>query len=549
MLKTFFKFFCSITFSLIALTLLAEKTVQVPQLANIKLAFDGIPNETFWKKAAVIGHINGFRSNKPAKAKTKILLCADRDRLYFALLCDEPAGVKTGKNTDSVWSNDNVELLFGQARENDWYRQIAFGLNGQKTYNEFISSADYQFKVNVKKKFWSAEIVIDRNALGCQKNDTFGFNLFRTRAGGNELQSLSDIVWGHDVAKFKKLKVVIPDTEIAHGPWTFNITDNSAGIAWDSKAYQKLFIRKANERNFREVPVVKDKKIQYAIIKNLEQATRYEYRIGNGDIQTFETMSLKPADFTFTMTTDIHCRAYSLAEILNRPDVKKSDIFFCLGDMVTSILGYNLMYDGFLDALVKNWNKACYVIRGNHEYRGNADIYFEMFAPHTRQSFCAFTHKGVYFLLLDSDGDFKWTAEYEKAQKDFLRNAVHSKEFKEAQFRVILMHKPLFPHRYGGGIKSLRMISELPKNIIQSIDLCLGGHKHSYNWLLPGAKTMHSTLKSIHGKPVDNVSWPFPAITSDVDGYVVVQKDDKSLKVTVVGGNKKVLDTFTVNKK
>lgn len=543
--KFFATFLCCITF----FTVSAGNILQVPQLSNIKLDLDGEPSETFWKKAAAIDHIYTFRSTKMARAKTKILFCADKDNLYLALLCHEPANIQAGKSTDSVWKNDNVEIFFGQLGEYDWYRHIVFGLNGQKTYQEFAEPGDFQYKVKVAQKSWSAEVIFPRSKLACSKNDIFGFNLLRCRRGKDkELQSLSNIIWGRDVDKFRKVQIVVPDTEITHGPWTFDITDSTAGIAWECKGKSKLFLRKVGERNFRQIPVTKDRRIQYAFIKDLKHSTRYEYRIGNDRIHSFTTLSLTPSDFTFAITSDIHGRAKSIARILQHPDVKKSDIFFCLGDLVTNVVGHNVIYDGFLDSMIKNWDKPFYCVRGNHEYRGNADVFFELFAPHKRQSFGAFTHKGVYFLLLDSDGDFAWTFSYEKMQKAFLQKEVRSKEFKEAQYRILLVHKPLYSPKFGGGVNFNKMIADLPENVIKAFDLYLSGHKHSYNRLLPGAKKMHSTLPAFHNKEVD-FAWPFPVLVSDVDGMIIVKKSADALHIKVVGGNSKVLDTFSVKRK
>lgn len=92
------------------------------------------------------------------------------------------------------------------------------------------------------------------------------------------------------------------------------------------------------------------------------------------------------------------------------------------------------------------------------------------------------------------------------------------------------------------------MIADLPENVIKAFDLYLSGHKHSYNRLLPGAKKMHSTLPAFHNKEVD-FAWPFPVLVSDVDGMIIVKKSADALHIKVVGGNSKVLDTFSVKRK
>ena len=180
------KYFVTVLFSALLLSFSlasAEKSLKVPQLYGVRFTADGVPDEPFWKKAAVIDHLVRFRTTVQAEANTRILLCADQKNLYLALLCDEPGKVSAAGT--SVWSGDRVEIFFGMTGKNDWYRQMAIALNGL-FYNEFIRQEDYQLKIRQQEKFWSAEIAIPLDKLGKFVDNSFGFNILRYRTNIRE---------------------------------------------------------------------------------------------------------------------------------------------------------------------------------------------------------------------------------------------------------------------------------------------------------------------------------------------------------------------------
>ncbi|MBE6359602.1 MAG: hypothetical protein E7057_10215 [Lentisphaerae bacterium] len=545
------KYFVTVLFSALLLSFslaAAEKSLKVPQLYGVRFTADGVPDEPFWKKAAVIDHLVRFRTTVQAEANTRILLCADQKNLYLALLCDEPGKVSAAGT--SVWSGDRVEIFFGMTGKNDWYRQMAIALNGL-FYNEFIRQEDYQLKIRQQEKFWSAEIAIPLDKLGKFVDNSFGFNILRYRTNIREAQSWSDLFWAHDVAKFGRLQLYTPAAEITHGPWTFGITASTAGVAWESagKAEYEFFFRKAGMADFRKTAVTEKENIHHVFLRDLEPGTRYEYRTGDGEVKSFTTLSPAPADFSFAFVSDIHCRTDSLLRMMGMPELKKADMLFCLGDMTTAITGRNAIYDSFLDVAAANWPKPLYAVRGNHEYRGNApECVLDIFSPHDRRSYGAFSHKGIFFLLLDSGGDAPDKTDYVKKQKEFLQKAVRSKEFSAAEFRVVMTHHPLFDAVSGGGEQAVELFSSLPLEVQKSFDLCLSGHVHSYNRLLPGEKVIFSNNAARNGKMAE-LSWTFPVLTSDSDGVIAVEKSGRVLKVTVIDGKGSEIDRLELKQR
>ena len=151
--------------------------------------------------------------------------------------------------------------------------------------------------------------------------------------------------------------------------------------------------------------------------------------------------------------------------------------------------------------------------------------------------------------MLDTDGDFPAPAEYVEKQKKFLQAAVNSPEFAAAQFRVLMVHQPLFPADFAGGKDILALMSDLPQEVRNAFDLCLSGHIHSYDRMLPGNKVILSSNPNRKNGNAGDLSWTFPVLTCDSNGVFIVNKSDSEMQITVIGGKGGVIDTITVKRK
>ena len=548
----FYKFLLSFaTLFAISNVFAASKNLNVPEFTNVKINLDGKVSESFWKNSAKFTQKDMvvFRKNTLPVAKTNVYLCADKNNIYIAIVGEEKENIKLPGKIDSLWSREYIELFFGLAGENDWYRQIAFSLGGHR-YTEFLKESDYKVKTFASNRNWSCEVILPKAKLGKLDNNSIKFNLLRRSRSALELQTWSNISWGHDVDKFGKLTFVKSLNEINHGPWTFDVTDNSCGFAWNSKGKKFTFgIKKFTDKKFTILPVVGKDDIHHVVAKNLEPNTVYQYKLNDNPIKTIKTLYKEPTDFSFSFTTDIHCRAHSLAKLLTYQDVKNSDMIFCLGDMVTAIVGRNTLYEALLDVFSTQWNKPFYYIRGNHEHRGLRDYYFDAVSPAKRQSFATFLHKGVYFVVLDTDGDFEIPKKYMDTQIEQLKKAVNSKEFANADFRVLLAHKPLFPKNIGGGVQINKIFSSLPEKIQKSFDLSLSGHVHSYRKTMPNSKTVFSTHPRVNGTVLTDPAKSFPVLTNQTDGVFVIKKTSKNMETLVFDNTGKVVDKVIVKRK
>ena len=540
--------------ALFSTLMLAAASAKIVKFTKVDITHDGIPDELFWSKAGTMGNFRVFKNfSRPAAAATTVKLCMDEQNIYLALICDEPDGVNTGNPDSNAWSGDNVEIFFASLAGHDWLRQLVFGLNG-KSYTEFADADQLLWKSFSGKNFWSAELIIPLAQLGKFGSNDLRFNLMRYRKNIKERQTLCDLPWAHDPAKFITLNVENSADEIIHGPWAYHLTASSARIGWETagKCDASLFYRKKGEISFIMVPAAElpgvPENLHHAELTALKPDTVYEYHFaGNTKLHTFRTLAAEPADFSFAMISDTHCRSKDIQILLENSDIRNADILFHLGDLASGLSGRGSIYDAYLDTMVNHRDKYFHTIRGNHEFRGAGIGVFDwIFNPFEKNGYGMFSHKGVCFVILDTDGDMPVGKDYLARQQKFLHDAVQSDEFRNAQFRILLAHHPLFdPSGYAPEL--FAMFKSLPEKAQQSFDLMFAGHVHRYEKLMPG-KPLFSTWPHRNGKK-QNFTPSFPVMTVPQWGYLMVEKQADKLLFKAVSPENTVIDSFTVSRK
>ncbi|MBE6356972.1 MAG: hypothetical protein E7058_07675 [Lentisphaerae bacterium] len=531
---------------------LAVENAQVVKFSRVGIVHDGIPDESFWSRAGTVENFCVFKKfPTPASVKTTVRFCMDMRNLYVALICDEPAGVNTGDPRSHAWSGDHVEIFFASLDGKDWYRQLVFGLNG-KRYIEFADAGQLQWKHFIGKNYWSAELIIPLAQLGKFGQNDLRFNMFRFRRNVKERYTWCDLPWAHDPEKFKTLEVFEIPEEITHGPWEYATAADSVKIGWETtgKCNPMLFYRKKGASSFIMVPAARipdlPETLHHANLTGLESDTEYEYHFG-GDrkLYTFRTLAVKPADFSFAMISDTHCRSQAMQILVEKEVIRNADILIHLGDMVSGVSGRGCLYDGFLDGMLKSRDKVFFALRGNHEYRGvGVKAFDQLFSPAEKTGYGMFSHKGVCFIYLDTDGDVPIAKEYLDRQQQWLKKAVTSEEFTKAQFRVLLAHHPLYPSL---APELTAMFRALPEKAQKSFDIMFAGHTHLYEKLTPGSDVLYSTHPRRNGMKV-NITLPFPVLTIKELGCFVVDKSDDKLVLKVYSPENTIMDTVTVRR-
>ncbi len=490
-----------------------------------------------------------FRKTTPAQAETNVVIARDLDNVYVMVECREPLEVTTVPPEDGygVWKSDNLELFFGSLGEHPWFRHLVVGASGAR-FSIYAELTDWSAKTVVGKDGWQAFVTIPISTLGpCQ--DDLRFNILRERKKGGELQTWSNIITGHDVDLYKKIPFALPDNYAIHGPWIFSPHTTSVGIGWESNESTATILeyREAGTKEFKVYAepaengiLRKNRKLHKVWLTNLKPDTEYDFKVG-GATGSFRTLKDQSADFTTFVTSDLHERPALLTKILRRPDLQNADFAILLGDMITSAWHKVAFYDAFLDTTVKNWPKPFVYPRGNHEFRGrDAALYFDMFGSQDNKGYYAFQHGGVFFIVIDSEGEFlpgTW-AEYNQEVGEFLLRTANTPEFKNADFRVVLGHVAPLSTTEDGRVTAA-LLKKLPP---KSIDLFIGGHKHVYAYVPANSKTVQSITDRFNGKP--SYELDFPVLAGDLAGIIKIERRGNQLHITAQSNQDKVFSSF-----
>lgn len=539
---------------LVALSLQGEKIAIVPIFTKVAFKLDGIPNESFWKKVSPIDSFISYgKKDVKALAATRVQLCLDNKNLYIAVECNEPKKIvtNTAKNT-SPWSADNIEIFIGSLEQFDWISQIVLSLNGNN-YFEGIKKEDVHYAVKVNKNSWTSELVIPLNKLGKITNNTLLFNMFRSRYG-KEMQSISNLRWAYEMDKYLKLKLQPQVESILYGPWSTQITQSSAVICWESigKCQTTLSYREKGKNKITTIYAdiygnIADssQKLHNVKLHNLKPGTTYEYFINDEFQGSFNTLTPSNNNFSFTTISDTHSRSWEIENLLQKPYAKKSDLFFHLGDVVSGIIGKHSFYKACISPIIKHWQKPFYIVRGNHEIRGNAPKVFMDMLYSNGQTYFSFLHKGVFFLILDAGDDtFNCQNLFFIDQLNYIRKVTSSSEFNNAQFRVLLTHYPLYVNK----TPVLNQLFDLlPPSTKNAFDLSLSGHLHCSIKLLPNSNKIISNHPKFKDKKPLKVM-PFIRLGL-VNGNINVQKKNNTLTVKTYDITGKVLDNFVIKQK
>ena len=529
----------------------------VPQLFQVRIQADGKLDEKVWEKAAVFTDLqNTADGRKIQDEATELRMFFDEKNVYIGIRCHEPAGVVSGSVNGNFWDSDSMEIFFAGLDDaaSDWYKQIVFAVNGIR-YSEYIREEEYTLAVHVGKNDYSAELIIPLAFFGKFKKDSLRFQFYRHRPAIKESHSWMSLKYATDVDKFGFISIYTPPEELTHKIWTHSVRCDRAAFVWETagKCGTSLFLREKGSEKFQGINV--DKKtgrkkctLHHVDVEKLKSDTVYEYHAGDGNLQRFRTLSCSKEDFSFIMLADLHGRCDCLEHILVDEKNQKADMLFLVGDIVSGMTGRGIVHDCFLDVLTDKWEKPFCYSRGNHEYRGNApSSYFDMFAGNGK-SYQAFSHKGVFFVIIDTDGDVKVDTEYFGEQQEWFKNTVAGKAFEEAEYRVLLSHFPLISTDHGGGAEALRLMESISDVHRHMFDLVLSGHIHQYMKSDPVSDTLYST-HSRWNQMKKTVHWQFPVLTCEAGGFMHIEKNAGGLQVEVWGCRDNVLDRFIIPRK
>lgn len=261
--------------------------------------------------------------------------------------------------------------------------------------------------------------------------------------------------------------------------------------------------------------------IHHITLKNLQPGKTYYYRAVSKKIAEFITGKVKFGDtfqdkvysFTtpkenkhissasFLVFNDIHDRPESFDMLMKYKGPGKKDFVFLNGDMFNSVKTEDQIAQNLLIPLSNNFATETPFIygRGNHEDRGPlARQLGNYFDGRENKFYYSFQYGPLYVIVLDS-GEDKADSElvyggindfddYRLAQRGWLLKEVQKKEFKDARFKVVFNHIPLYytPHKDAHGSANCR---QNWGDILNKagISLMISGHTHIHKIHQPAA--------------------------------------------------------------
>lgn len=309
-----------------------------------------------------------------------------------------------------------------------------------------------------------------------------------------------------------------------HGPYLQNVSETAATIIFttDRLVAPGIMIRTGNGpfelvQNSHEGLIDVGDNVHKVRLENLKPGQEYEYKLFAAEIKEylpykctfgdtllsetyrFQTFNVDMNQVNFTVFCDIHDRAYKLAKYLNANDIEKQDCYFLNGDILGHIEEERQLYSSFLDTCVSHFasQKPFFYVRGNHETRGKFARQLKNYLEFSDDKFYyAQTIGPVRFVVLDGGEDKPDDSKeysglvdfdaYRLEELEWLEKEVASEEFKNADFKIVIIHMPIIQNKknwYG-----MAFLAEHFGPVLQDagIDLMISGHTHKNAWIESG---------------------------------------------------------------
>lgn len=320
--------------------------------------------------------------------------------------------------------------------------------------------------------------------------------------------------------------------DIVYGPYLQEVTQTEATIVWvtNQKAISWVEVAPNDTQNFyaESRPAFYQTylgkrvlgKVHKIKVQGLQPGTVYRYRVLSKEIisqkghvisygtvastdvysrpaLTFQTLDPEKETLKIAVVNDIHGDNSLLTSLLQHTKKENMDFVFFNGDMVSHMENEEQLFTGFINTAVQLFASEIpfFFVRGNHESRGDfADQYLNYFPTSTRKPYYAFRDGPAYFIVLDGgedkpDDDIEYYGlsdfdQYRIEQAEWLKQIMQGPDFKEALFRVVLIHVPPIQSTWHGPLHVNKLFAPILND--GKIDLMICGHTHEFYYAPKG---------------------------------------------------------------
>jgi Icc-related predicted phosphoesterase len=337
---------------------------------------------------------------------------------------------------------------------------------------------------------------------------------------------------------------------------------NKPSIGWVELAPDdnSNYYQQERPKYFNVTNGVKNTSLVHAVkITGLTPGTKYRYRIYSqevlehrsweiiyGRIAATSVYRVEPLSFTtsdrnkpetaFIMINDIHGRAEDIPPLLKVAGYETTDMVIFNGDMTSQLLDEAGLFSGFMDTSIALFAKdiPMYYARGNHETRGPfATSFHHYFSPKEPHLYYLIRQGTVCFIVLDTgedkpDSDIEYSGitdydNYRTAQANWLREAVKSKDYTEAKFKIVIAHMPPVTGRplWHGQKEVLEKFVPILNEA--NVDVMLSAHLHRHLNQKPDADIKFPVIANANNTVLKGIAKnnQLELVVMDMEGKVV----------------------------